>query len=478
MKCSNPIIWRKYIRGILRNDSPLIIGSGKDDNADIQCLRDWNGDVLLPGTAFAGVLRNWLTERQENTNFVDKVFGEQKDNGRQSLLVFHDSYLKKQDEREQNNRITIRDGVALGKETKTAEDGKKYDYEIIEPGQEFDFRVEIAVRKNDIEGKDPDRKNFISDVENLMDKMFNDMASGHVRMGAKTSRGFGKIVLSNPEFVTFDFREKDRRVSEGNRWLDFDWSDSYFKPLAVIISNEPTAGPKFIHICADFAISGGILIRSYSTDPKAADAVHLTSNGYPVIPGTSWAGVLVHAIYNLGRALDRNEEMKSLTRCLFGEVREEGKLKGKGAFASNILIDESIINEGKDLQYTRNKIDRFTGGVVSAALFTERPHYGGNVHFECRIRRIFHKKAAVDNSEFSPEACSGAVLLALVDIGNGIQPVGGASSVGRGIMKLNSLQLNGKGVLENRGAEAFLDKEHTAKYLEATAAYLERGGRQ
>jgi len=113
-----------------------------------------------------------------------------------------------------------------------------------------------------------------------------------------------------------------------------------------------------------------------------------------------------------------------LTNDLFGYVKEDKK----DAKASRIIIRESLIDGGELLTYTRNKVDRFTGGVVDSALFDEMPHYHGKVKLNIAIKK--------------PEKWEiGLILLALKDMGNGIQPVGGGANIGRGILKAQKISI-------------------------------------
>ena len=453
---SNHVAWRWYLSGQLKTLSPLIIGSGENDVADVQCIRDGDGNFFIPGTTLAGVLRHLPFEKRAGADIVSRAFGEADDKGRQSLLVFHDAPLSLE-----GQPFAVRDGVALDKTTRTAEDKKKFDYEVVEPGQKFDFRMEALLREKDLA-----EKGTLDVMEKLLQDILRTLTGGTVRLGAKRSRGFGKIVLENPRSAVFNFSDPAKRKGEGKRWLDFDWSETQLKTVAV----EPSRiSQEHLSLCAKFDIPGAVFIRSYSTDPEAPDAVHITSKNVPVIPGTSWAGALRQALFNLGRAMKASERMDTLTKCLFGEVREEKN----SAFASNVIVDESEITNGKGLAYTRNKIDRFTGGVAPSALFTEKPSFGGEVELNLLVRKKFHQKPPVPSAEIPlPKACVGALLLALLDIGNGIQPVGGAGSVGRGLLALRSLLVEKKEMLGEPGADPLLSTERAGAYLRAAAEYL------
>ena len=47
------------ITGEIENTSPVIIGSGLEDNeSDILVIKNWEGDFYIPAASFAGVLRH------------------------------------------------------------------------------------------------------------------------------------------------------------------------------------------------------------------------------------------------------------------------------------------------------------------------------------------------------------------------------------------------------------------------------------
>jgi CRISPR/Cas system CSM-associated protein Csm3 (group 7 of RAMP superfamily) len=176
--------------------------------------------------------------------------------------------------------------------------------------------------------------------------------------------------------------------------------------------------PRFT-VSAAFTIPYSILIRHYNVNPAEEDTVQLKSNGKCVIPGTSWNGALRQAIYSQLHHLTGDETRTSdILKTLFGEVDS----KENKAHASRVLIEESIINKKQEISYTRNKVDRFTGGVVESALFTEKPVYGGTVTLNIILEK-------------PNEWEKGLLLLGLKDISNGIQPVGGAANIGRGILQ-------------------------------------------
>ena len=139
--------------------------------------------------------------------------------------------------------------------------------------------------------------------------------------------------------------------------------------------------------------------------------------------------------------------MLELIKNTFGWV--DDKNKSKEAIPSKVVIDESKIEGGKLLPYVRNKVDRFTGGVVNSALFDEKPVYRGNVTLNCELRN-------------PQDYEKGLLILAIKELQNGIQTVGGGSNIGRGR-------------LEEKGHFG-ISEDDQQTYLDALAKELNKKG--
>ena len=148
---SREIIERIVIQGDLTLDTPVHLGNGEGNGpVDIPLILDQlEGYALLTGASLAGALRSYLREREHGYGQADNdkslcaaIFGWQiNEDGEQSLLVIHDSLGEKP-------KIEIRDGVAINPATHTAEDEKKFDFELIEAGSCFPLRLELQVRQD------------------------------------------------------------------------------------------------------------------------------------------------------------------------------------------------------------------------------------------------------------------------------------------------------------------------------------------
>ena len=482
---TNHIIWRCSIKGTLTAESPLIIGSGRDEIADVQCVRDAAGAFYIPGSSLAGKLRALAEAGGAFFGFQLPPFGANKDSGTQSQIVVRDAPLTGR-----SGTATVRDSVRLRDDIKVAAATGKFDHETIDAGQTFAFGLEAVVRENNAAD--------IRAMNDLLEALMATMAGGEFTIGAKTNRGYGKLKLTAAQRAVFDFSGEDAaaRKDEALRWLGWrkdGCPDAYYAPVA-LADLTPLDSP-YHTVTAEFDLPGSLLIRSYTADPGDADVTPVVSRGKPAIPGTSWGGVLRHALISIGRDLDAWEDegekpMNLLLDALFGHVEVDSsgsthidRMVGqpvKKNFASNVVFEESLVNGSHMLNYTRNAIDRFTGGVVDTKLFTERLAVGGTVTLVCRVRKKFYKEDGRP-AEITPEACIGALLLALMDMGNGIAPVGGTTSVGRGLLKLKSLAMTGEDgntpLCEVRGGIA-LPNEAAAPCIRAAMEFLKGGDAQ
>jgi CRISPR/Cas system CSM-associated protein Csm3 (group 7 of RAMP superfamily) len=448
-----PVRERIYCRGTLVNRSPLICGSGEDDRTDMDFIRDAEGLPFLPGTSLAGAVRHGLERRlgTQDKRLVALVFGE-RERPFQSALSFYDALLV-EDPRSGGGRFALRDGVKLDHETRTALDVAKYDYEVLEPGHGFTFRFEAGVRPSPARGADR------GEIHRVAAAVLELMEEG-ISLGAKTRRGFGRMVLEDARILVLNMTDPGHVRS----WMDFSW-DCLDARDSLDVQGPVLEKDRGLRIEARFAVPGSLIIRSYSVDPGAPDAVHITSAGVPVVPGTSWAGALRSAILGAGEALGRAETFERWLGRLFGEVDEKGarKLRRAGrrtrgtARASRVWIGETPVEGGRLLTCTHTKVDRFTGGVVEGALFDERPVYGGSLTLSLSLDDPLPHETAL-------------VLLGLRELGEGIQPLGGEAGVGRGTLSLASVTI---------GDERFTTMDEafaSGGYLSALYRAMQNGG--
>lgn len=417
------IVKKSILRIRFDLQSPLIIGSGKNENTDNDLVLNGNGDPYIPGTAVAGVIRSMIANTGICESELNKYFGyvatdpdkAKKQPAISSPVMFYDANIELP--RDSNNRktyhISRRDFVALD-EWKTAIKGAKFDMEILEPG----VSLVTYVEQN---SKDVDDRDMLSEIADCW-------KSGKVRFGAKTMRGFGDIAITEIKRVDFDMENP----VEVRDWLGSNmYEEEYWKTTDPLdLSYAEAANSRDIVLDLKLKLKTAISVRKYTTEPRGGndespqpDYSQLTSHGKggaedPVIPGTTWAGAFRSNMRRL---------VKDLNEDFFGSVNEKTGEKTR----SKIMFSESRISGGKDKILTRNAIDRFSGGTVNGALYTEKTHYGGQTDLRITI------------CEGSPSKdLLRAFAAAVADLHAGILSVGGLTSVGRGLFEVE--EINGE----------------------------------
>ncbi len=446
---------KQVLEGVIELRSPALIGCGSKERSDVDIIRDGGNNPFIPATSFVGALRHFIkiegredalkqfwgftadgkhpqeavrpTGRSQSGNAGsadkrEKASAAQEE--RQSSLRCRDLVCKKGIV----PKITIRDGIAINAKTGIVESGKKYDYEVIEPGAQFNLHLEIFFR-NDT-ARDFSRR-IIATIREVLERE-------SVRIGAKTNSGLGKIRLVDARISELNFGDKHDLV----RWLRRDFSNA--TPLSGV---QPfRLREKLFTIDATFGLKNSLIVRSAPSDPKAPDNVHIQSGGNPVLPGTSLKGAIRSRAERiiktlLGAGKDKEDKADTFLNNLFGNVDCEmqtkeddkgmafdGKCKPKEALKGRIRIDEVTLPPFDAELQTRIKIDRFTGGTIESALLETMPLFSdGDANKLIRNVRI-----TINDYK---DAEAGLMLLVLKDLWTGDLAIGGEKGVGRGVLE-------------------------------------------
>ena len=221
-----------YIR--FKLESPLSVGNGDDNLTDHDCIRNSNGDLFIPATSIAGVFSHYLNEEQRNL-FAPKSNNEYL----QSPYFISDAILTSS-----NVNMSIRDGVKLT-ENKTAEKSAKYNFEVIETGAEFDFRIELTIRDGDNADK----------MKEIVDFLLNGFNSGEIVLGLKSKRGYGKVSLIRVYKKSFD--------NDIDSLLKFNKYN--VKNYDEYILKQENLNKNFDYLEVELEQIGGLSIRRYSS---------------------------------------------------------------------------------------------------------------------------------------------------------------------------------------------------------------------
>lgn len=340
--------------------------------------------------------------------------------------------------------LPVRQHVKIN-EQGVAESGGKFDEQVVYKGSRFCFEIEMVAKDCD------DSKTFF---ENLLKKINSDS----FRIGAGTRNGFGelKVIEDLSAYVIVDlcsplhlkaYLDKSADLSDTSFWDSGKKSDfpgwntrqSWIKYTLQLVPED------------FFLFGSGFGNENADMTPVTESYIDWTSgegvfkDSAVLIPATSIKGALAHRIafyYNklTGQYAD-DEKAKPKTgsdnpavSALFGFVKGEEKSRG------NVIISDIIKEANVDNKILNHvAIDRFTGGAISGALFSEEVLYGNDQKFIATI--MVDKKSVVKfiSDRFTgeePTVTWDNVLksldLAIDDICNGMLPLGGGVNRGHG----------------------------------------------
>jgi len=416
------VMERVYITGTLVLETPAHFGNGDAEGlTDMPLLRDpLDGKTpLLTGASIAGALRNYVREYEHGYN-AGETRGDQAERlfGRVEGETSVQSWLLVDDALGKTPGIEVRDGVAIDPKTRTAEEKKKFDVELLQAGTAFPLSFELLLTG--------DNTNLL---ETLALSLYG-LEQGEIGLGMRKRRGLGECRVSEWRVCRYNLATPQGLVG----WLAEDARNEKAGPKIADLLNVSLA--KLSDMRESFAIEvtlkleSSLLIRSGSGAGDAPDMVHLRSHRgkrtSPILSGTSLAGaVRARALRIANTLLPQGGE--SLVNEMFGQRIEGRPDKPTG---SRVLTRESALEGTRDLVQSRVKIDRFTGGSFPAALFTQQPAFGGDgssVTLDLTLRQPTRGL-----SQTEKDAEIGLLLLVLKDLWTGDLPLGGESSVGRG----------------------------------------------
>lgn len=424
--------------------SPMAIGSGDGSVSDKDIIVDGRGVPYIPGSSIAGVCRGVL-ENGDTSEGIKEVLGyveiakdsNDKVSAKDSNIIFYDACLFWKDAEDSTREklqskirqyMSIRDSVALD-DYKTADKGKKFDMQVLEPCDSFYFVTYIE-------------QSFFDEKDQNLAEVFADLFQKNLlRFGAKTMRGYGQIACREIKEVCFDFREGSSS-EYGKSWADFDmfnedcWKDSAaINNLNVDNANEEKVNSRSITL--ELKLKSGISIRKYTTkvaeeNKTAPDYEQLTIRaGDVVIPGTSWAGAFRHHMLLLsGKNIDTKDD---IWRNCFGYVdSDKSKSKSKIQFSeSRIKVRDSEGDPDGAIPkvISRNAINRFTGGTVDGALYTEKTYFGGTTTLTIGLAKEYTM----------PDELKKALAATITDLHYGFLSIGGGTAIGRGLFEISKI---------------------------------------
>ena len=438
--------YRFLARIIIEAKSPLNIGSGlKGIKSDSLVLRDINGLPFIPGTTIAGLLRHTLGKEEE------KYMGSQQMG---SPLIITEAKMLDSDGTVLDGIISqdrlgsmflsnfrelpIRQHAKIGDRGATVKGGK-FDEEVVLKGTRFCFEMEmLSSNKND---------------EVKFKEMLDTLNSDTFRIGSGSRSGFGEIEVVGGQclykFIDLTDKEQKEWYLKKSSSLSGEWQDP-----ETIKLNKPISTDCLTYILqlnpTDFILFGSgfgndkadmTFVKESFVDWSGGTAQMKNREQVILIPASSVKGALSHRIafhYNKikgifadtlaeGKKIDdfvgKNNEAVKAVFGSEGEKGPEGRMQNK--LRGNVLISD-IIQESSASSKILNhvSIDRFTGGAIDGALFSEEALFAKEQSFELKL--------LVYSDAFKDEKVKTAFEETLKDLCSGMLPLGGGVNRGNG----------------------------------------------
>jgi CRISPR/Cas system CMR subunit Cmr4 (Cas7 group RAMP superfamily) len=418
------------------------IHSGQGDHThDVLLVRDANGLPALPGTSLAGVLRHAFSEHHSEIAAA-RLFGQGGEQAHPSWLtvawcLVHDSNNQPiaeglmdcgQDEllaRLHEVKPVVRQRVRLNHRG-AAQDNGKFDQTMIPAGVRYTGWMGYWCDGS------PDS---VEDWQSLL----NLMGTRRLRMGHGTRSGAGQFEAIGLAQMHWDLRTDEGRNGYQARPRSRQ-DHSKLQPMAF---EQVTPLEVTLHLRAEsgWRVGGGE--RSLQRHDKEPD---LLPQHEPVVVWQGDRGVLQERWHLLpGSALKGalRHRLAYHYRCMTGEFAGMGaEPEAEHCPAVRELLGFSEKDEGRagllafsDLHLSdalagvmmHNRIDRYTGGVIRGALFSEELLW--RTPLTLRIEVIDpHRHASVDSTMRQ------ALQRTLEDLANGWLPIGAGGSRGLGVL--------------------------------------------
>lgn len=456
--------YRFLARVVIEAAAPLNIGSGnKGIKSDSLVVRDVNGLPFIPGTTLAGLLRHSLPQEEQEVLMGSRSCG--------SSLVITEAKIVDADGTpvdgiapseildseflSRYKELPIRQHVKIGHRGATVRHGK-FDEEIVLKGTRFCFEIEFVA----------DNKSQESQIKKLLSCLLSDT----FRIGSGSRSGFGQIDVVSCKYQMVDLtNEKElalylkKSSSLSQEWEGF--TDDILEELkALKPASDGWVEYQLRLTPEDFFFFGSgygndtadmTFVRESYVDWNGNVATMIEKEQVLLIPASSVKGALSHRLafhYNklVGNTVESLQEKglapedftgknNPAVKALFGSEGEKSERGGEliGKQRGNVLVSdvmETRFIQPKLLNHV--SIDRFTGGAIDGALFTEQVVYGGRQ--ELPVMTLFVRSDALKD-----DIILKAWESALEDLCKGMLPLGGGSNRGHGVFK-GSLTKNGQ----------------------------------
>lgn len=438
--------------------TPLFIGSGEASLVtDSLVQKDHNGIPLINGSSLAGVLRHSIEDLADDPEKWNDVFGYQGDgnDGLGSRLIVSSAYFLHGDGKvveDIDSGIDIelqyklsnlpnRQHVRITQKGVASEHGL-FNNEVLYKGARFIFEIEL--------------KGTITDME-YWKKNIGKINSPMFRIGQGTRNGYGNLKVIGIYSKIFKLDEKN----EFDNYLN--WNPSFNAELEFVEAEAMENQADYeLHLLPDdfFIFSEGYGDEEVDIKPVTEEVMEYFEGGIEfktktLIPASSIKGAIAHRVafhYNKIKGIyaDRIGEDASkylgennqAVAMLFGKKGNIDKETKMNLGHRGILIMDDLYYDDIDNQKIFNHvaIDRFTGGAIDGALFSEKVSHKANGTINIQIN-LSQPIDGIDTDIIK------SLDNTLEDVCKGLLPLGGMTTKGFG-MFTGKLFKKGKVIFE------------------------------
>lgn len=451
----------RYIARIkVEATTPLFVGSGAASLiTDSLVMKDHNGLPMIPGTSLTGVLRHSLEDYSNDKEKWNKIFGFQGKNneGLGSRIIVSSAYMLLNDEQVSEGlnidipeyitskfqKLPTRQHVRITHKGVAADKGL-FDNEVVYAGAQFVFEIELK-------GKKEDKK--------VWDQIIETIQSSSFRIGQGTRNGYGNLKVIGLYEKEFDLEDENHF----NEYLNLSPSFNSIK----IEGNGENTESKYANYRLElkpddfFIFSEGFGDAEVDNKPVTEEVIEyvngeISFNEKTLIPASSIKGAIAHRVayyynrenknpdYNGGQPVfaenlikkdkkgkldfsDYTDEANPAVSKLFGKKGEVKEIDGKKVNTGQrgILLMDDLYYDDIDNNKIFNHvaIDRFTGGGIDGALFSEKVSYKKDQKIVLEINLSETIKGEIE----------AALEETLKDICRGLLPLGGMTTKGFGM---------------------------------------------
>ena len=421
--------------------TPLFVGSGGASLiTDALAVRDHNGLPMIPGTSLTGVLRHSLEDFSKGNNNWNDIFGYQgKDNdGLGSRLIISSGYLVLGNGKIAEGLNTEISSEILSKFQKlptrqhvkithkgVAEDKGLFDNEVVYAGAQFIFEIELKGTKAD---------------EDSWKQIIKEIKSPSFRIGQGTRDGYGNLKVIGLYEKVYNLENEN----DFEAYLNLNHSLNSIEIEHLEEEENNNTADYTLDLTPDdfFIFSEGFGDAEVDNKPTEEEIIvyndgKIDFENRTLIPASSIKGAIAHRTAFHYNKLNKfyadtiNEDLKNYVeennqavKTLFGEKAQvvNGNMLGERGI---VILDDLYYDDIDNSKiFNHVAIDRFTGGGIDGALFSEKVSYKKDKKITLKIN-LFETVEDTDIIKALEEA--------LKDICRGLLPLGGMTTKGFGM---------------------------------------------